>query len=250
MKDPNPRMRIQAIRASETLYKAGDQSFADDYRALTKDPNTDVVIQAMLTLNTLKVADAPAVLRATLDANKARGVQLVANAILNPSANVGRGGGGRGGAPPFTTEQQAVMQRGDTIYKELCFSCHGDDGRGAPQPGAASGVADGAVAGRLAARAGASRLRDQDAAARSDGPLDGKRYGAGVMVPMGTNPDEWIASSRSYVRNSFGNRASFVTAADVARVRAATAARKTMWTLDGAGGVGAHGPGAAAGRGR
>ena len=49
----------------------------------------------MLTLNTLKVADAPAVMRATLDANKARGVQLVANAILNPSANAGRGGGRR-----------------------------------------------------------------------------------------------------------------------------------------------------------
>ena len=33
MKDANPRMRMQAIRASETLYKAGDKSLADDYRA-------------------------------------------------------------------------------------------------------------------------------------------------------------------------------------------------------------------------
>ena len=33
MKDANPRMRVQAIRASETLYKAGDKTFADDYRA-------------------------------------------------------------------------------------------------------------------------------------------------------------------------------------------------------------------------
>ena len=36
MKDANPRMRVQAIRASETLYKAGDRSFADDYRAMTQ----------------------------------------------------------------------------------------------------------------------------------------------------------------------------------------------------------------------
>lgn len=35
----------------------------------------------------------------------------------------------------------------------------------------------------------------------------------------------------SYVRNSFGNSAGLVTAADVARVRAETAARKTPWTL-------------------
>ncbi len=34
MKDANPRMRIQAIRASETLYKAGDRTFDADYRAL------------------------------------------------------------------------------------------------------------------------------------------------------------------------------------------------------------------------
>ena len=57
MRDPNPRMRIQAMRASETLYKAGDRSFADDYRALANDPDTDVVIQAMLTMNILKVPD-------------------------------------------------------------------------------------------------------------------------------------------------------------------------------------------------
>src|SRR5690606_39229370 len=37
MKDPNPRMRIQAIRASETLFKQGDRSFADDYRAAVSD---------------------------------------------------------------------------------------------------------------------------------------------------------------------------------------------------------------------
>jgi hypothetical protein len=62
------------------------------------------------------------------------------------------------------------------------------------------------------------------------GPLDGKTYPAGVMMPLGTNTDEWIANIASYVRNSFGNRSSFVTVADVARVRAATSARKTMWT--------------------
>ena len=50
-------MRIQAIRASETLYKAGDRSFAADYRALANDADTDVAIQAMLTMNMLKVPD-------------------------------------------------------------------------------------------------------------------------------------------------------------------------------------------------
>jgi hypothetical protein len=52
------------------------------------------------------------------------------------------------------------------------------------------------------------------------------------MVAMGTNTDEWIAAIASYVRNGFGNAASFVTPEDVARVRADTTGRKTPWTVD------------------
>ena len=61
------------------------------------------------------------------------------------------------------------------------------------------------------------------------GPLDGKTY-RDVMVPMG-GTDEWVAGIASYVRNSFGNSGGLVTPADVARVRAETAARKTPWTI-------------------
>jgi hypothetical protein len=62
------------------------------------------------------------------------------------------------------------------------------------------------------------------------GPVNGTTYPQ-VMVPMGTQKDDWVAAIASYIRNSFGNSASFVSAADVARVRAATAARKTSWTV-------------------
>jgi mono/diheme cytochrome c family protein len=47
------------------------------------------------------------------------------------------------------------------------------------------------------------------------------------MVPMATNSDHWIASVLSYIRNSFGNEAPFITAKDVAKVRDATLNRKT-----------------------
>ena len=55
---------------------------------------------------------------------------------------------------------------------------------------------------------------------------------------MGSNPDpkaaggdEWVAAVASYIRTSFGNNGGLVTAADVARVRAETTARKTLWTV-------------------
>ena len=39
-------------------------------------------------------------------------------------------GPGRGGGPAYTAEQQGVIDRGGQIYKELCFSCHGDLAKG------------------------------------------------------------------------------------------------------------------------
>ena len=231
MQDANPRMRIQAIRASESLYKAGDRSFTADYRALASDKDPDVVIQAMLTLNYFKAPNVAEVVRAAMAANKARGVQEIGTQLLKPPASA-FARGGRGGPPPFTPDQLAVMERGDAIYKEVCFACHGDDGRGTPVAGGASGAT---MAPSLASSARVQGHRDyvvKTLLHGMDGPIDGKTYPAGVMAPMGTNRDEWIASIASYVRNAFGNVGSFVTAADVARVRAATAGRKTFWKID------------------
>ncbi len=62
------------------------------------------------------------------------------------------------------------------------------------------------------------------------GPIGDKSYPGGIMVPMGSNSDEWIADVGSYVRNSFGNQAMFITPAQVAATRKAST-RKTPWTL-------------------
>jgi hypothetical protein len=63
------------------------------------------------------------------------------------------------------------------------------------------------------------------------GPLAGQTF-TQVMLPMGAQNDQWVATMASYIRNNFGNSASFVTANDVARVRRTTANRKTMWTFE------------------
>src|SRR5262249_9123931 len=129
------------IRASETLYKAGDRSFADDYRAMAKDADADVSIQALLTINSLKAGDAPVIVKEAQAANKAKGVQDIGNWIVNPAAfGAGRGGGGgRGGGAALTADQQKMMQDGGQVFDSLCFSCHGNDGRGTPRAGASAG---------------------------------------------------------------------------------------------------------------
>ena len=61
------------------------------------------------------------------------------------------------------------MARGGAIYTELCFSCHGDDGRGTPVPGARAGVVMAPVAVRIVASQRTPRLRHQAAPARDVG---------------------------------------------------------------------------------
>jgi len=223
--DAEPRMRIQALRASETLFKNGDRSFEADYRRLANDPDTDVVIQAILTMNVLKIADAPATIKAATDKNAARGVHFVADRILNGSA----GRGGRGGLT-LSTEQQNSLDRGGVIYSEVCYACHGSDGRGTPTPGAAAGVTLAPSLSGSPRVAGHTEYAIKTVMHGLTGPVDGKSYPQ-VMVAMGSNKDQWIADVVSYVRNSFGNTGTFATPQYVARVRTATADRKTSWTV-------------------
>jgi glucose/arabinose dehydrogenase/mono/diheme cytochrome c family protein len=226
MKDPIPQIRVQALRASESLVKAGDKTLDPDIRALTKDPDTKVAIQAMLTLSLLKAPDLAAIVKTTQETNKTRGVQEIGDQLIRPRTT-GFGGGFRF----LTAEQQGTMQKGAGIYAELCYSCHGTDGKGAPMGGAPAGTM---MAPPLA---GSSRVlghRDYTIKALLhglSGPIAGNTY-PGVMVPMGANDDAWVAAAGSYVRNNWGNSAPFITPSQVAAVRAATAKRDTFWTVD------------------
>jgi mono/diheme cytochrome c family protein/glucose/arabinose dehydrogenase len=233
MKSPDPKVRIQAVRASETLYKAGDTSFADDYKTMAKDADHEVVIQAMLTLNLHKVPGSAALIETTARGSSVRGVREVGMQLLKPAGGRGQGaafadpGAGMLGLP---TEQRRSLQRGAAIYKELCTTCHGPDGRGAPMGGAAGAT----LAPSLVENARVLGHREyviQVLLHGLTGEIDGVSYPGGIMAPMGTNTDEWIADAANFVRNSFGNTASFITPAHVATVRKSSGARTTMWTL-------------------
>jgi mono/diheme cytochrome c family protein len=224
MKDPNPRMRIQAVRASETLYKGGARELADDYRAMTKDQDVDVALQGMLTVNLFKLPNVEDLIRDTMAANGARGIQEIGERLLQRIANAATTE-----AAGYSPEQLEQLKEGETTYKSLCTTCHGEDGRGV----AVAGAPDGAM--MAPALAGSPRVQGHrnyvigTLLHGMTGPLGGKTY-TQVMLPMGTQTDQWIANIASYVRNQFGNSAPFITPEQVGRMRAATASRKGMWT--------------------
>jgi mono/diheme cytochrome c family protein len=152
-------------------------------------------------------------------------VALIGDRLLTPPANVG--GGRRGG--PLSPDDEKRLQQGGEVFGAVCFACHGQDGTGKEMENAPPGTM---MAPSLAGSPRVQGHRDyviKVLLKGMTGPLDGKTY-RDVMVPMG-GTDEWVAGIASYVRNSFGNNAGIVTPADVARVRAETAARKAPWTL-------------------
>ena len=224
LRDPQPRMRIQALRASESLYKGGDTSLAANYRQLAGDADPDVAIQALLTLNTLKVPDASSAVRTSVDSHKAKGVKLVGEQILNPPADLAlRGPGARNFAPA----QRAVMERGAAVYNETCSQCHGESGLG-KLLGSGQRIAP--------ALAGTPEVTGHpDYVIRTllhglTGPVAGSDYAGQIMVSQAQQSDEWIATVSSYIRNAMTNQASFITPGQVAAVRARYAARQTPWT--------------------
>ncbi|MDX2060223.1 MAG: cytochrome c [Gemmatimonadales bacterium] len=117
----------------------------------------------------------------------------------------------------------AVMAAGQEGYA-ICQTCHQAEGQGVP--GTYPPLAGSEYATGPADRMIAIVLHGMT------GPItvNGQTYN-NVMAPWGALADDQLAATITYVRNSFGNKASAVTAADVAAVRQATASRTTAWTV-------------------
>jgi len=226
LKDNHPRVRIAAIRISESLHKSGDASLQPDLERMSQDKNGEVVLQALMTAKHLRVAGWEDWLTTAQAANDSRAVRDLASQLVRSRPAPNR--------PTYTAAQLKVLKKGEGIYRSLCFACHGKDGKGAPVP-AAPGVKKGD-------RMAASFLNNRTILGHPEmsinvvlhgltGPVDGKTY-LNQMIPMKSYDDAWVASVLSYVRNHFGNRAPFITPSQVAKARKATATRSTPWTIE------------------
>lgn len=226
MKDQEPRMRIQAMRAGETIYKKGDQSLAADYRALFQDDHTDVVIQAMLSGKLLALPNLNQDINTAMAGNSAKGVQSIGSQILEPPVVRGFGVGSGANLSP---EEIARLEKGSEIFNELCTQCHGNDGTGTP-------VGQGMV--MAPPLTGSARVQSHpDYVVKVllrglTGQIEGKNYPGGIMVGMPEQSDEWIASIASFIRSGLTNEASLVTPAEVAKIRETTATQDAPYQYD------------------
>ncbi len=223
LNDASPLIRIQTLRASESLYKYGEKSLAADYRSLTKDPDIDVAIQALLSAYILKTENIEQLIQASLKENKAKGMQTVGSQLLERMAEEKKLA-----ATQYSPTDLALFTKGKTIFDSYCATCHGAKGLGTPTGG-----------GQLIAPAfsGSPRILGHPEYAVKTllhgltGAIEGKEY-EGVMIAMDTNDDEWIAAVVSYIRNEFGNSGSFVTSEFVAQIRQDTQDRTSNYQFD------------------
>lgn len=113
---------------------------------------------------------------------------------------------------PAQAGSAAQITRGKQVYLEQCLACHQVDGLGVqgmnpPLAKAKQVLGDKAALIRIVLN-GMQGVQ-----------IDGEDY-HGVMAPHPDLTDQQIADVLTYVRNSFGNKASAVTAAQVKTVRA------------------------------
>lgn len=126
------------------------------------------------------------------------------------------------GSRQFTIDAK-VHQRGSEVYAQTCIACHGPDGKGVEGAFPPLVGSDWVTEGK--------ELPIQIVLHGLMGPVEvgGKKFN-NVMPPLGpTLNDQQIADVLTYVRQSWSNDTSPVSAAEVAKVRKETADRTSMY---------------------
>jgi len=123
---------------------------------------------------------------------------------------------GAGSTAPLSAAEQARFDAGREVYQNLCAACHQPNGRGLER------VAPPLVGSELALSPPGVPIRIL---------LNGKEGSVGLMPPLGfTLTDDQIAAALTYIRHEWGQNASAIDPAEVAKVRTSTTGRTKPWT--------------------
>ena len=218
LQDSDPRLRSSAIRLAESLYKNGDKQVVSLLNSVAADKDAAVLSQYILTAKYLDIPNWEDKALAISEKSKFPVLESIYNKLLHKKAK-------KGSSRKFSKTETKLMAKGKLIYNQLCSECHGKNARGNK-----SGSIKLAPALVNTARV----LGSKDAVANillfgMTGKIDGHEYPGNIMIPMGSNGDEWVASVLSYVRTNFGNNSSTISSKEVNAIRKAAKGRKTPW---------------------
>jgi mono/diheme cytochrome c family protein len=216
--DSDAQVRKAAVWISEYYLKKNDPEVITKLAALKDDPNPDVRIQLALSLRSHKTPQTQALVKTLLVENPKNELMQFSFTTFAESQKALQAEQER--TRNLSPADRALVTRGATIFKQLCATCHGPDGKGITMGGKQMPAPPLVGSPRVT---GDKILLMQLLLNGMRGPVDGKIY-TDMMPSMASNDDKWIASVLSYVRNSseLGNKSSVVTPEEVAYTRANT----------------------------
>ena len=194
LEDDDVQVRKAAVWISELYLKNDDEAVIEELKKLKDDKDYDVRIQLVLSLSRCKSPKAKALAEEIVNDNAGNEMIASAKSSLNKTEDIKTFGAKMGSLNPASRK---LVTNGAAIFKSLCVTCHGTDGKGVPTKLAPP------LAGNFM-----RYIRNKDAMIRImvsglTGPVDGKTYPEN-MTSMGMNDDEWIASVLSYLRYDIG----------------------------------------------
>ncbi len=220
MKDEHGQVRASAIRVAESLLKKGDTALIADIQALKADKDPTVVLQTLYTARHLNWPKWKDEAQMTFMTSASVGVKEIGAQLLVEAPKI---------SGSFTKDEKKQLERGQEIFRSLCFACHGFDGAGMPIAGREGATLAPPLAGSRTAVQGDAIVRVMLNGLA--GPIDGKTYEA-QMVTMASFEDQWIADVASYIRKAFGNSGKIVAKKEVAALRKDLSKRTTPWTIE------------------
>lgn len=117
----------------------------------------------------------------------------------------------------------AARARGKAVYESVCGICHGPDGLGKP------GQAPPLAGSEWVEAKGFNRLSHIPLMGLNGAIKVGGKEWTLSMAAMGAAlPDDDLAAVLTYIRSSWGNKASPVTSADIKKIRASLGPAKAM----------------------
>ncbi|HAT19544.1 MAG TPA: hypothetical protein DCS85_05245 [Verrucomicrobiales bacterium] len=232
LRDPSSMVKVQALRVGEPLIGEDNPMVIKGIMQLGElsgNPNAEVATQLVNSVG-LSGSGNPDLLALVDEVAKAFPGNDAVKAVVSKGASMRAQARAAAEARRKNAQLARSMEKGKVIFTQLCYTCHGADGKGMPVPDGKPGqtLAPSMIKAPRIIGSGSTMVRT--ILHGLTGPLDGKIY-PGVMAPMNSQDDQWISDIATYIRNSFGNKAAPITKGFVAAIRKETKGRSTPFTL-------------------
>jgi len=220
VKDASYLVREAAIRLAEPFLRK-DKSAIVIFMPIKTETNSQVLVQMK---NSLRVLGQSELLKSLYDTHRDKhyGLARMEKFHAQQAAEEEQK---RLARKALSAANAKAIQNGAVHYQALCQNCHGKDGKGMKSGDLILGAP---LVGSPRVTGDPKRLTALVLKGLK-GPIDGKDYG--VMPPLESNSDEYIAEVISYIRHSWQNKASAVSTKDVQVVRKDVKKQKDMFSL-------------------